>query len=136
VDEWSFFGRAGQAVTLFANPGSASSPRPPSPFLGVIDVQLLGPSGNLLASGFSTAAGQVVSLSDVALPVDGGYRLRVKAAASQPNNGGNYLLSLFDATVISRRLVLGEPRHATSNRRTASIAGPSPPTPISMSSST
>jgi RHS repeat-associated protein len=108
VDEWTFFGRAGQGVTLLADPGSAASARPISPFLGHVEVDLLHPNGSVLASGSSTAAGQIVALRGIELPVDGTYRLRVKAPPGQASTTGNYLLSLYHATVDVRPLVFNQ----------------------------
>ncbi len=51
VDEWTFFGRAGQAVTILADPGGDGMPPPLDPVLGQVHVELVAPDGTtVLAS--------------------------------------------------------------------------------------
>jgi RHS repeat-associated protein len=96
-DEWTFFGRAGQATTVVVNTGSSGIPQPSQPYLNFANVQLLDPSGNVLASSTNSQSGADVTLLEVALPVDGTYRVRVRAG--QTGGRGHYVLTLWDATV-------------------------------------
>ena len=107
VDEWTFFGRSGQSVTIFVNPGDVESPPPASPTLGFAHVKILDPQGNLVASASSASSGQTVRLG-ADLPRDGTYKIRVKAPASQPSSTGNYHLSLHNATIDVRPLVFDQ----------------------------
>src|SRR5262249_41015406 len=50
VDDWTFFGRAGQAVTVVVGTGSASIPAPLTPAVGYAQVTLLDPNGNSLGT--------------------------------------------------------------------------------------
>src|SRR5205823_2662787 len=98
-DEWTFFARAGQAVTVQANPGTNTEPAPLAPTLDFAQVRLVDPNGNVLATAASSSAGQVASVLAVTLPVDGTYRVQVSAAADHISNHGNYELSVWNATV-------------------------------------
>ncbi len=107
-DEWMFFGRAGQAVTVQANPGTST---PPAPFLPILDfakVRILDPDGNVLATASSSSAGQLASLLAVTMPTDGTYRVQVTASADHASNRGNYMLTIFNVTVDSNPLLLNQ----------------------------
>ncbi|MBX3439401.1 MAG: hypothetical protein KF861_18075, partial [Planctomycetaceae bacterium] len=108
VDEWTFFGRAGQGVTVIANPGDASNPPPHNPVLGRIAVELVAPNGTVIASGASTEDGEVTTLLGVELASDGIYKVRVQAAAGSATGRGNYLLGVWNATVDTLPLVLNQ----------------------------
>ncbi|MCX6880379.1 MAG: hypothetical protein NTW21_42225, partial [Verrucomicrobia bacterium] len=60
--------------------------------------ELRDPGGTLLASADNAAAGQVLLLSNVAIPADGIYSLRIKAAAAAATATGNYTVTVWDAT--------------------------------------
>ncbi|HEY1378789.1 MAG TPA: RHS repeat-associated core domain-containing protein [Gemmataceae bacterium] len=111
VDEWTFFGRAGQSVTVVANPGTTGAPAALPPTLNLADVRLLNPSGALVASGFSNASGQIVTLPAVVLPADGTYRIQVRAASG--GDQGNYVLALWNASVSTRPVQLNQETHGT-----------------------
>ncbi|MFO0875988.1 MAG: RHS repeat-associated core domain-containing protein [Gemmataceae bacterium] len=111
LDEWTFFGRAGQAVAIVANPGSASLPPiPVNPRLDWVGVQLLDANNNILASGNSPFAGGFIVLPTVTLPVDGIYRVHVRAAIGQASSTGNYYIGVWDATIRTAPLPLDEQR--------------------------
>src|SRR5207302_1425097 len=74
TDEWSFFGRAGQAVTVVVNT-SGSSPGFFQPYLNYATVQILDSSNKILALATNTQSGADVSLLGVRLPADGSYRV-------------------------------------------------------------
>ena len=98
VDTWTFFGRAGEVITTYVNPGTGSVPVPISPNLNWVGVQLLGPGNQVLASGASATSGAAVSLANVTLPADGTYSILINAAASHPTSTGNYVVAAFDVT--------------------------------------
>src|SRR5262249_13625025 len=79
---------------------------PLAPFLNVANLRLLDPAGNLLASGNSTANGQIVSLLAVSLPTDGVYRIQVRGGS--PSAVGNYALTLQDSRVDTYPLVFDQ----------------------------
>jgi hypothetical protein len=98
VDDWTFFGRAGQAVTVSVSTGSSSSPVPPQPGLNFAQVALLDPSGNVVATTSNMQSGANATLGGIGLAVDGTYHIRVQAPAAHAGSTGFYLLSLQDAT--------------------------------------
>jgi YD repeat-containing protein len=99
VDDWTFFGRAGQGVSVTLATGSGGSPAPLSPTLNYGQVTILDPSGNVVTSTSNTQTGADADLLGVTLPVDGTYHVHVQAPATQAASLGNYVLGLFDATV-------------------------------------
>ena len=99
VDEWTFFGRTGQGVTVLVDTGSGSQLEPLQPPLDYAEVRLYDAEDNLVASGSNSVAGEVASLLGVQLSTDGTYRVEVSAPTAQPGSTGNYLLSVWDATV-------------------------------------
>jgi RHS repeat-associated protein len=98
VDDWTFFGRAGQTVRVVVSSGGGSQFPPLSPPLNYAQVQLVDPSGNVVATGSNSASGGDASIAGAALTADGTYHLRVQAAPAQPTSTGNYVLMLWDAT--------------------------------------
>src|SRR5439155_2935401 len=106
VDDWTFFGRAGRAVTVVVNPGPSGVPAPLNPILGFADVRLLSPAGDVLAAASSASLGQIVTLPNVQLPADGIYRVQVRAAVG--GNRGNYILTVGNATVDTMPLLLNQ----------------------------
>jgi RHS repeat-associated protein len=108
IDEWTFFGRAGEAVTVFADPGAAGSAVLIAPTLSRAGVRVLAPNGAVIGGGNSAADGQTVSLLGVQLPATGTYRVQVRAATSLPDARGHYLLAVSDARVDTTALVLNQ----------------------------
>ena len=94
-DEWTFYGRAGQAMTVAVDTGGGTVL---SPQLGFVEVRVLDAQGTLLARGSNTVVRQTVVLSDVAMPEDGTYRIQVRAPATQPASSGNYLVTVWEVT--------------------------------------
>jgi RHS repeat-associated protein len=109
VDEWTFFGRAGRAVSLVLTPVNTL---PPPAAIDWVEVQVLDPDGvpipggtaNNLASGSGTA----IVLLGLQLPVEGTYRIRVLAPDAQPAGTGRYQLALHDATIDTALLPLNQ----------------------------
>jgi hypothetical protein len=110
LDDWTFFGRRGQAVTVVVNPGATGTPAPPAPTLQNALVRLVDDAGFLLDQASNTSAGQLVTLSDIALPADGTYHVQVRAPAAHSGSTGNYLVTLWSSTADVARLALNEPQ--------------------------
>jgi RHS repeat-associated protein len=107
VDDWTFFGRAGQTISVFGNPGNGS-PAPLSPNLGYAQVSVLNAAGTVLASGASANNGDVISLLGMTLPADGTYHVEVKAPTAEMSSTGHYWLTVYNAPVNAHALVLGQ----------------------------
>ena len=99
VDDWSFFGRSNQAVTVIVNTGSDAPTPPIQPALNYAQVQLVDSDGNVLATASNSQSGVDVILSGVTLPGDGVYQVQVQAPSAQPSSTGNYVLTTWDATI-------------------------------------
>src|SRR5262249_52829661 len=108
VDDWTFFGRAGQLVTLIANTGSGGTPTPFPPSLNYADVTLLDPAGQVLPAASNSQAGADVKLLAVPLPADGTYQVRVRDLAGQGPDTGNYVLAVWDASVHTNPLSINQ----------------------------
>ncbi len=117
LDDWTFFERAGNTLTVALDPGSGAAGGPISPTLNWAQVQLLDPSNNVLATASSTTSGSVLTLNNVLLPTDGTYTIAVKAASSHSANTGNYVVAAWDVTANKQSLDLNE-------KTTGSIATP------------
>jgi RHS repeat-associated protein len=105
LDEFTFFGRGGQFVTVTVDTGSGNVL---SPQINYAQVQLLDPSTNLLAQASNSVAGATVALISVQLPVDGTYQVRVHAPANQPASTGNFLVTVWNVTPNVLSLVLNQ----------------------------
>jgi RHS repeat-associated protein len=97
VDEWTFFGRAGQAVSLIVNTGSGGSPAPLQPYVNFANVRIVDPSGNVLTAATNSQSGVDVALLGVNLPADGTYRFQVRAG--QTGSRGYYAITAWDGTI-------------------------------------
>jgi YD repeat-containing protein len=108
-DDWTFFGRANQTVTVSVHTGSQSSfPQPLSPELNFAQLQILDANGNVLAAASNIQSGTDATLLGVPLPADGTYHVHVQAAALESSSSGNYSIALWDATVRSNALNLNQ----------------------------
>ena len=107
-DTWTFFGRAGEAVTAYVNPGTGTAPAPITPNLNLAEIQLVAPNNSVLASGNSTALGAAVSLPNITLPTDGTYSIEISAAAGHSTFTGNYAVGVWDVTPQIQPLLLGQ----------------------------
>ncbi len=108
MDDWTFFGRAGRAVQVFVGTGSGSLFGPLSPSLNFAEVQLVGPSGSVVATATNAAGGADAILRAVTLPADGTYHIRIQADPGHSTNTGSYLLTLWDAPLQTAALNLNE----------------------------
>jgi hypothetical protein len=103
-DNWTFFGRANQTVSVVMNPSGPTtpgSPAPINPVLGQGRLTLLSPTAEL-----GSVQGGVSTLADITLPVDGTYTLRMRAPLTDPTRTGVYNLALYNVTVETRPLLL------------------------------
>jgi RHS repeat-associated protein len=109
-DSWTFFGQAGNNVTVLLNPGTASAAN----FLGAIapaltwaTVSLIAPDGNtVLSTQIATTSGQVLTLNGVNLLASGTYTVQVAAASTHSTSTGNYVLGVYNVTSNARPLNL------------------------------
>jgi YD repeat-containing protein len=108
VDNWTFFGRANQTVTIIANTGSQGSLTPLQPSLNFAQVQLVDPSGTILATASNSQSGTDAGLFGVQLPTDGTYTIKVQAGPTAPGSTGYYLLTNWDAPVHNSTLNLNQ----------------------------
>lgn len=112
VDNWTFYGRAGQTVSAILNTGtnpSGSAPPPVNPILNFGRLTLLAPTGATLGTASTTNANVPATISNVTLPEDGVYTLRMQANPTQPNSTGHYKLALYNVTADERPLILNRP---------------------------
>ena len=133
MDEWMFFGRASRWVTVVVNPDSGSPSPPLSPYLGNVEVQLFDRYDHVLATASSTADEAVVTLSNVPLPIDGVYRVRIQAPGDHPSDTGNYVLTVWDSTPDVAPLVLNQQVTGQIRRHIALTSGHSLRWPVSKS---
>ncbi len=108
VDDWTFFGRAGQAVTLVLNPGVNNSPAPLAPQLNDGEITVLDTGGHVLATASSSSFGASVTISGLVLPADGTYQVLVQAGPGFSEATGHYLVALYDATVHTAAAALNQ----------------------------
>jgi RHS repeat-associated protein len=105
LDDFTFFARGGDYVTILVDTGSASVPSPP---LKYALVQLFDPSSNILAHASNTVAQQIVGLTNIILPVDGTYTVAIRAPLNQSASTGNYLVTAWDAPPRIASLVVNQ----------------------------
>lgn len=112
VDDWTFFGRAGQTVSAIINTGtnsSASAPPPVNPILNFGRLTLLSPAGATLGTANTTNANVPATISNAVLPADGVYTLRMQANPVSASSTGHYKLALYNVTADERPLLLNRP---------------------------
>ena len=109
LDDWTFYGRAGQSFTIQLDLGSSNVL---SPGMGYAEVLVLDPSTNLLTSASNSIANQVVTLTNVTLLADGTYHVQVHAPANHSTSVGNYQLTIWDATTNVLSLALNEQQNS------------------------
>jgi RHS repeat-associated protein len=108
VDDWTFFGRGGQTVTVVANIGSTATPTPVQPVLNNAQITLLDSNGTVLGTATNSAVGADVMLAAVALPSDGTYHVRINAPSNQVSSTGHYVLAVWDAAIRNAFLNLNQ----------------------------
>jgi RHS repeat-associated protein len=111
-NDWGFYGRSGQSITVTLHTGSASAqPQPLSPALNYAQVEIVNQAGNVLASAANTDAGTDVSIAGFTLPADDQYTFRVTAGPDHASSTGNYVILAGDATVHHYQLVPNQVMH-------------------------
>ncbi len=120
VDDWTFYGQAGQTVAVVVNTGSSGSLSPLVPTLGYAQVQVLDPNGNVVASGTNTQQGADVTLAGITLATNGTYKIEVQAPSSHSGSTGNYLVTEWDGNTHANALDLGETENGQLNSPYAS----------------
>jgi hypothetical protein len=113
VDDWTFFGRAGQSVTVTVGTGAGGVPAPVQPTLNDAQVTLLDANAQTLATAANGQAGADVVLAAVGLPADGTYHVRVQAGPG--GSTGNYVVTVGDASVHTAALNLDQPAYGRLN---------------------
>jgi RHS repeat-associated protein len=99
-NDWSFFGRATQGVTVTVHTGGNSSPpQPLPPTINYAQVQLLDSHNHVLATAANTNSGTDATITGFTLPADDTYRLHITAGPTQPDATGNYIVLAGDATI-------------------------------------
>ena len=108
-DDWTFFGRAGQAVTVSVDPGSGGPASPVAPTLDYVRIQLQDEKCHDIAnSASSITVGAVVTIPGAQLPADGVYHVRVAPPADHASSAGNYTITVWNATTRDNPLPLDE----------------------------
>ncbi len=115
VDEWTFYARAGDAFGLRVEGAVANI----TPALNWTQVDVLAPDNTVLASAsnVATGSGSAFELLGITVPVEGTYRVRIKAPGAQPSATGWYTINAWGSTRHEFPLVLGD-------RVTGMIEGP------------
>jgi YD repeat-containing protein len=98
VDDWTFFGTAGESLTVQLNPGGGGSQPAVSPLLGWGQVELLDPNNDVLATAKSATNGAIAAISGFTLPTNETYTIQVQAPAAEISSTGNYVLSAYNVT--------------------------------------
>ncbi len=106
TDDWTFFGRTGEIVTIVVNTGSGGSPAPFSPALNFATVNVVTPFLKVLATQSNTQSGGNVTFTGVTLSSDATYQVQVQAG--QSGGSGNYNITYYDATPQTEVMNLGQ----------------------------
>ena len=133
VDSWTFSGRAGTRVTVELTPATPRRQQLLIPYLEFARVSLLDPNNNLLATANDASPGDLLTLPDVSLPVDGVYT--IQTAASLPEGTGHYLVSAYSAVITSETTTFDQVIHGALGSSTSTTTR-SRPRPTSRSGST
>jgi RHS repeat-associated protein len=108
IDDWTIFGRAGDALTITLSTGTGGPAPPLASSLDFGQVTLVGPDGNVVTSAKNITGGASVTLDAVPLTADGTYHIKIQSSPSFPSRTGNYVLSAFAATITTAPLELGK----------------------------
>jgi RHS repeat-associated protein len=114
VDDWTFYGQAGQTVAVVVDTGSSGLISPSQPTLNFAQVQVVDPNGNVVASGTNINSGADVALSGISLTTNGIYHVKVQAP-SQSGATGNYILTEWDANTHTNFLNLNQTQNGVLN---------------------
>jgi RHS repeat-associated protein len=108
VDDWTFYGQAGQTVDVAVSTGAFGAIRVPQPTLDYAQVQVLDPSGHVVASGSNTQQDADITLTGIALAANGTYHVQVQAQANLASIPGNYVVTEWDGNAHPNALNLNE----------------------------
>jgi RHS repeat-associated protein len=109
VDDWTFYGRAGQSVAATVHTGSGGTPAPSlTPFLNWAQVTLIDAGGHVLATAANSQSEADASIAPLTLPADGTYHIHVQAPASHPGSLGNYVISTYGSPIHDFPLTLNQ----------------------------
>ena len=105
LDQWTFFGRAGQVYTVLVDPGTGSGV---PPYLNLVEATVMNTNGVVLATGTNSSSGTPVLLSNIAITNDGNYGIQVYASPVSPNRTGHYMVTIWQTTPNVMPLPLGQ----------------------------
>ena len=108
IQNWTFYGTAGESISIQLNPGGSGSTPAVSPFLDWGQVSLLNSGGSSLASNSSASAGAFATISSFTLPSTGTYTVQVKAPGAESTSTGNYVLAVYNVTPNVRSLTVNQ----------------------------
>ncbi len=97
LDNWSFFARAGDSVSVVVDPGSGTPGGPISPALDWAHVTLENTNVGLSTEVSSTVKDGVLTVPGVIIPADGTYHIKINAPADHTSSTGNYIVTAWDA---------------------------------------
>ena len=95
IDDWTFYGTAGESITVQLNPGSGGSYPAVSPLSIWGQVVAAERERRLPATASSTSSGAFASISGFALPASGTYTIQVQAPQAESSSTGNYVSSVL-----------------------------------------
>ena len=98
TQNWTFYGTAGESITVQLNPGAGGTNPAIAPYLNWGQVSLRNAGGNTLATASSASSGAFATIAGFTLPASGSYTIQVAAPAAQSTSTGNYVLSAYDVT--------------------------------------
>ena len=107
VDDWTFYGWAGDSATVVVNPGGGT-PAPLLPLLNYASVQVFDPERQPARVVEQLDGGAVITLADLTLPIDGTYDVDVQAASGKAASVGQYLIGEYDSTVRVAAVTFGQ----------------------------
>ena len=106
IDNWTFLGEAGQAISMIVNTGGLAVSPPPQPYLNFATVSLVDPGGKVLATTTNSQSGADATILGFTLPTVGTYSVQVRAGLS--GSQADYTLTAWDATASSFPLSLDQ----------------------------
>jgi RHS repeat-associated protein len=115
IDDWTFYGLAGQTVAVIVNTGSAGLLNPLQPSLNFARVQVVAPNGQVVSSGTNSASGADVSLTSISIAANGVYHVLVQAPSNPPGATGNYLVTEWDSYTHANWLNLNDTQNGQLN---------------------
>ena len=81
TQNWTFYGTAGESITVQLNPGAGGTNPAIAPYLNWGQVSLRNAGGNTLATASSASSGAFATIAGFTLPASGSYTIQVAAPA-------------------------------------------------------